>query len=169
NAGGSPAPGTVSVRSSPSGALIEIDGEQRRETTPTVISGLRLGTHRVIVSADGHQPSTHRIELTEDAPAATLDVTLESAVAPASGVLRVRTTPSGARVSIDGVETGTITPSVLPALTPHAPHLLRLELDGYEAADARVTLTPAEDREVHQALVPIPLGPDEARLVLDVH
>jgi serine/threonine-protein kinase len=55
--------------------------------------------------------------------------------------------PAGARITLDGLGQSP-SPSTIPNVTPKAQHLVKAELDGYEAATQTVTLDPAARREI---------------------
>lgn len=91
-----------------------------------------------------------------DAPAAATPVPPKAAFpaanGPATGVLDVTTEPSGATVSLDGIERG-FAPTVLD-ITPGR-HTLRLALDGYEPIEVYVIGVAGEALRVSQRLVDV--------------
>jgi len=76
-------------------------------------------------------------------------------------VFDVRSTPSGARITIDGNDTGTETPASIRGLSASpggTPHVVRLELSGYYPFGTVVTLysrSASSVQELHADLVPV--------------
>lgn len=124
-------PGRLTVRSTPSGAAVHVDGRLRGRT-PLVLGDLPLRVVRVTVVRDGYEPDERRVALSAARPAVTVDARL-TAVAPAvvatTGSLVVESRPLGATVFLDGQAIG-VTPLSLPELGPGT-RRLRLELDGF--------------------------------------
>lgn len=86
--------GTLAVRSSPTGARVEVAGRPRR-TTPVTVRGLPFGTYTVRVSLPGHrsvvrtirigdEPATMIVAL-ESAPPAPKRISTQSSASPAHG------------------------------------------------------------------------------------
>jgi serine/threonine-protein kinase len=126
-----PQQGSLVVRSSPSGALVTIDGKAHG-TTPTTVRELLLGSHTLQVARPGYVPNSQPVVLTSLQPSKEISVELqESADARPGqpGSIFVDTRPRGARVTIDGHAVGT-TP-VRARLTP-GQHAVRIEMDGYK-------------------------------------
>jgi len=67
---------------------------------------------------------------------------------PKAVAVVVESTPPGAKVLLDGQDTGLVTgqtpPARLEAVTPGVPHTLRLSLPGFQDAEEQFTLSPAE-------------------------
>lgn len=78
--------------------------------------------------------------------------------------LEVDSTPGGARISVDGRDTGLTTPAVvhgLEASDSGTTHIVRLDLGGYHTYSTLVTLysrTSGDPPLVHAALVPVSAG-----------
>ena len=104
--------GTLSVNTNPPGAHLFVDGVERGVTPINV--ALKPGPHSLEVRGDG-EPRLLPISITAGAQ---LSQYLELPKAAAAvGQLNVRTEPTGARVTIDGVSRGTA-PVMVSALTP---------------------------------------------------
>ena len=71
--------GTVSAKSNPEGAEINIDG-QVVGSTPFQKSGIRLGIHNVVIRKEGYYPYRTAINLTESRTFCTIDTTLREFV-----------------------------------------------------------------------------------------
>ncbi len=162
-------PGVIALASTPPGAAILIDGNRREERTPALVEHLPLGRYAVTITAEGYDPFRQEIELTEAAPAATIDATLERPSATSFGVARVTTTPAAAHVLLDGAETGLVTPATVPEIAPGVQHTLVVSLDGYVTQTFPLMLQPGQIEELNVRLERTPLGPHEhlVRIVVD--
>jgi hypothetical protein len=154
---GAPAPagtGQLVVQSTPSGALVTIDG-QPAGLTPVTVPDLALGEHRVQVARPGFVPAAARVDLTPESPTRTLTLVLAAGVdesGPAVGTLNVDSRPRGATVSVDGRRVGT-TPLRLPDLAAGA-HVVQIELQGYRTVRAEVTIERGRPARVAVTLEP---------------
>jgi serine/threonine protein kinase len=130
--------GSLVVRSSPSGALVTIDGKAHG-TTPATVRELLLGAHTLQVARPGYVPNSQAVVLSSSQPSKEISVELqESADARPGqpGSIFVDTRPRGARVTIDGHSVG-VTPVRARALTP-GQHAVRIEMDGYKPVTTTV-------------------------------
>jgi hypothetical protein len=117
-----PAEGTLVMNTSPTGAKLFVDGVERG-TTPVSVT-LKPGTHSLEVRGDG---APRLMPITIAAGAQVSQYLELPKVAAAVGQLQVKTTPPGARVSVDGVSRGT-SPVSIDDLTP-GEHAVQLESD----------------------------------------
>lgn len=135
-----PAPGELSVVSVPAGAAISLNGEATGEITPHVFEALAGGlTYRVAVSLP--EFATRELDVSINyGQRATAQFQLPSVF----GSLTVVSDPAGAAITIDGTDTGEVTPHTfrLPAGT----YTVLVELAGYAAFPAERTVElPYED------------------------
>jgi hypothetical protein len=114
--------GILIMTTNPPGAKLFVDGVERG-ITPLSVS-LRAGAHALEVRGDG-PARVMPIAMTAGAQVSQY-IELPKSTATA-GQLQVRTEPSGARVSVDGVPRG-ISPVTIPDLTP-GEHAVALESD----------------------------------------
>jgi PEGA domain/Protein kinase domain len=143
-----PAPGRLTVRSVPSGALVTVDGRPHG-TTPAAIPGLDLGQHTMLVARPGYVPRTERVELTSARPVRDVLVSLTPGVegrVPTTGSVYVDTRPRGASVVLDGRAVGR-TPVSVPDVTAGA-HALRIELAGHRPVTTTVQVVAGERARV---------------------
>jgi hypothetical protein len=154
--------GRILVRSTPSGASIQVDGTARG-VTPEAVRDLALGSHTISVARRGYIAEERRIVLTRDRPSRTLEVRLtlaaegrSGAVAPkpagsragasapaaSTGSLVVDSRPSGAAVVIDGQPRG-VTPLIVEALAP-GDYRVNLSLAGYQSFVTTVRVVAGE-------------------------
>jgi len=122
------ATGRLLVHSTPSGAVVSVDGAAKG-STPLALRDLEMGTRTITIARRGYLPETRKVVITSARPARTLDVRLAAAPArpstpatmgrPAAtaGTLTVDSRPSGASVTINDKASGT-TPVTINDLAP---------------------------------------------------
>jgi hypothetical protein len=124
--------GTLAVETNPPGAQVTVDGEQRGQT-PVSLS-LKPGAHTLIIRGDG-EPRTIPVTISAGALSSQY-LELPKAHTP-TGQLQIRTEPSGARVTVDGLPRG-IAPVTIADLPP-GEHSVKLESD-LGSMEQRVTI-----------------------------
>jgi hypothetical protein len=135
----------LDVRSIPSGASITVDGKATGRSTPAVV-GLSSKPSRLGLTLPGYE----RID-------AALSGTLTSGRAVEYRLRRlvqVHSDPPGARITVDGRDTGLVTPAAVPMSNP-TPVAIELQLDRYEAARQQVTQALVEGGELTVILAPL--------------
>ena len=151
--------GRLSVRSTPAGADVVVDG-QSRGVTPLDLRELAFGTHTIAVSRPDHDSRQQRVTLSERRPARTVNVTLRPTSVPAqataatsaTGSLQIASRPSGAQVFVDDNLIGT-TPLLLSNVEA-GPRLVRIELSGYRIWTSSVRIEPSARFRVSARLEP---------------
>lgn len=86
---------------------------------------------------------------------------VERTTVPALGMARVETDPPGARVLIDGRDTGQVTPATLAEIEPGIQHALVVALDGWVAVNIPLHVEAGAMEEVRLSLERTPLGTNE--------
>ncbi|OPX67280.1 MAG: PEGA domain protein [Methanoregulaceae archaeon PtaB.Bin056] len=117
---------TIAIESSPPGAEIFIDGARTGNITPSLVTGLSEGPHRVMVSLPGYIPAQRLISVprtNEEVVKGTVSFILDTY---AGGPLRVESIPNGAAIFLDGIATGEKTPSSFSGI-PVGVHELTLK------------------------------------------
>ncbi|MEJ7602178.1 MAG: PEGA domain-containing protein, partial [Kofleriaceae bacterium] len=123
-------PGTLTVRSTPNGAQVWVDGVHVG-TTP--YSGhIKGGPHKISTRLEGQQPDERELAIEYGEPEI-LDVALRGA----AGMLSIVGEPQGAQVRIDGMPAGTL--PVQLRLVP-GPHRIRVTQPGYTAFETTVNV-----------------------------
>jgi serine/threonine-protein kinase len=124
----------LAVRSQPVGAAVLVDGRDSGVVTNGEIVLPSPAPAQVVLTfrKAGHRDETRTVPL-PTADAGGVSVTLEATVP----LLRVRTDPAGATVSVDGARVAGVTPLQL-ALDTAADHRISISLDGYLAQEVRV-------------------------------
>ena len=146
-----PPMGNISVTSTPSGAAISLDGTDTGKVTPSTLGDIAPGTHVVNVSLNGYSPSSQTATVTAGS---TVTADFQLVAIPTTGSISVTSTPAGAEVSIDGTDTGKITPFTADSLTPGA-HTVAVSLAGYTPDSQTVTVTAGSTATADFQLVPV--------------
>jgi hypothetical protein len=156
--------GRLLVRSSPSGARVVVD-RQDRGVTPATIRDLPVGVHQVRVLRDGYRTAERRVQITARRPAQSLAIDLERTTnagarltppAPSArsssfvGALSIESKPPGAEVRLDGNIVGT-TPTLIQKVGA-GQHTVRIELAGYRLWTASVRVVTDELNRVTASL-----------------
>ncbi len=129
-----PTHGRLVLGSMPKGARIVIDGAERGVTPATL--ELLPGGHELRLELSGYQPDLRSVALR--AGKTTKVKARLKKVPPPEGRLQIRSSPSGARVLVDGEDRG-LAPATLTAGS--GDHELRLELMGHEPWVREVQVT----------------------------
>jgi serine/threonine-protein kinase len=102
-----PTTGELRVSSTPPGAKFTIDGRaESRFVAPFNLPKLKEGPHTVVLTLDGYQPATKRVDVVAGKRAS-----LNAALVATSGFISVTTNPPGASISVDEKPTGEFTPA----------------------------------------------------------
>ncbi|MCS6800134.1 MAG: PEGA domain-containing protein [Myxococcota bacterium] len=158
-------PGVLEIRSEPAGAAIWLDGDRRTERTPATLRELPVGaTYTIKLTADGYEPWTERVTLTDADPTRRLQARLVRATAASFGVANVRSIPAGAQILLDGRDTGQRTPGTVSGIEPGVEHTIAVALPNYVTQSRRLTFERGQVVELAFELEPTPLGPGEALL-----
>jgi hypothetical protein len=139
-------PGGMDLQSVPDGASLMINGEYRGKT-PLVISNLPPGKYTVSFSRFGYVGVSTQV-MVEPGKIAEAVATLQ----PETGTLPVNSTPSGARVLLDGNDAG-FSPVVLNISAGN--HTLTLEKDGYITTARQVRIIAGQVNPLTVSLDPV--------------
>ncbi|HLZ00058.1 MAG TPA: serine/threonine-protein kinase [Candidatus Angelobacter sp.] len=127
--------GEILVSSVPPGALVQIEGLPGKSwTTPQLVSSLEPGIYKVTFNLAGYPAETRNIAVVADGRAQA-EITFGSSVS----VLSISTTPSGARIVIDGRDSGKLSPADISLGA--GVHRVVVSLDGYIDSESTVKLT----------------------------
>ena len=143
--------GTISVSSSPSGANVYLDNAYKG-ITPLTITDVSHGHHHIELTLTGYQNWFGNVEVTAG-ETSSVSATLTPAP-PATGSISVSSSPSGARIYLDGAYKGR-TPETITRVSPDS-HNIKLEHDGYYKWSTTVGVTAGSPSYVSASLTPIP-------------
>ena len=156
----------VTIPTRPPGASILIDDDDSGRVTPGPVQVL-AGEHRVAARLSGYETWTDILHIDAGAEMVLPPVTLERA----DGLVFVRSTPSGAGITVNGTYRGE-TPLEI-ALEPGGNHEVRARKVGYETAAKTVDVVSGQRRRVSftlsqlQGEVAIQTQPEDAQLWID--
>jgi len=140
--------GQLAVSSEPQGATITIEGRTAESwKTPQTVGSLAPAVYRVTVSKSGYATETRNIQVVSG-NRASLDVKLTALRA----TLTVGGTPVGARIVIDGKETGKFSPAEF-TLDP-AVHTITLHREGFFDNTGEVKLSAGQAMNYSPSMVP---------------
>jgi hypothetical protein len=117
--------GTLIVKSSPSGALVTIDGSMGQQA-PWTYTDISAGSHIVRAFLSGYQPTLSLVNV----PAGST-ITVDTPLDPLSlvGALQIKSSPGGADIYVDGFYSGSTAATV--GNLAAGSHFITLRLAGY--------------------------------------
>jgi len=142
--------GSILVSSTPSGARIYLDGTDTGYTTPRTISSVSTGAHTVRCTLAGYTDQSQGVTV-KAGQTASITLTLQGQ-APATGSVSVSSTPTGARIYLDGADTGYTTPRIINSVTVGT-HAVRCTLAGYNDQTQSATVSAGKTSTVKMTLV----------------
>jgi hypothetical protein len=158
-------PGSISVRSTPSGATIVLDG-MTKGTTPSTLNGISVGSHTLVLKKSGYNDYSTSVTVSSGKTAS-----VSATLTVSTGSISANSTPSGATIVLDGTTKGT-TPANLVGISV-GKHTLVLKKNGYNDYSTSVTVSSGKTANVSTALVVstgsinVRSSPSGATIVLD--
>ena len=150
-----PLPGRLLVRSSPPGALVDVNGELRG-TTPLALGGIPYGSYTLRVSRPGYVSQVHELSISAGQPVGAVSAGLMPAAtgaaspARAAGSVFVESRPPVAQVFLDGERVGW-TPVLLSDVAAGL-HEIRIQRDGYRVWSTTTRVVVSEHTRVGASL-----------------
>ncbi len=150
----SPIYGTVSIKSTPSGASVYADGVYVGQTSPEralVFTQVKPGYHELLLSKTGYQDykTSGTVYAGQDL-SLTISLT-PNPQTPDTGSIAIVSAPSGAEVYLDNVYHG-MTPVSVDAVSPGT-HSLLLRLGGYQDWQSQVSVTAGQTTQISATLL----------------
>ena len=140
--------GSVSITTNPTGADVWLDGQSvgKYQGTPIIKNKLTLGKHTARAALEGYEDATSNftVEYNKKTP-----VELNLRANP--GAIFVMTTPSGADIYLDDINTGQKSPFKLENISA-GEHTLRLTLQGYGDVVKKIIVEPGEPLTINETL-----------------
>lgn len=143
-----PLTGLVLIRSDPDGAEIRLGGTDRGKT-PLLLTDLKAGTYQIEVAAQGYTSRTVALEIKNRKPQL-----LNVALASDSASVALESEPPGARVLINGIDSG-LTPCTADRV-PAGDVFLKMELTGFAPTEQILKLRAGQKDSVKLVLKPLP-------------
>jgi hypothetical protein len=147
--------GSVEIKSTPSGAQVNVDGNDTSKATPASVMNLEPGGHSYKLVLVGYQDGTGGFNINAG-EVTTVDVILK-AVTPTTGTLTITSDPPNAKVILDGDDIGKVTPAIVKDLTAEK-HTYLLKLEGYKDAGAVFTIVEGFTKTINVSLEQITGG-----------
>ena len=135
-----PLPGLLTIEAIPAGAQLTVDGRPLG-ATPLADVPVEAGRRELRFTHPRHQPLEVIVEVSGRSERQRVDAEL----VPNWGEVRYVTEPPGARILIDGEDTGLTTPASAEILAGE--HEVTLALDGHQSHRERILIAPLEQRE----------------------
>ncbi|QSZ68327.1 DUF3344 domain-containing protein [Methanofollis aquaemaris] len=135
--------GCISVTSTPEDAEIFLDGVETGTKTNAILEDVAVGEHTITVTKSGYMDASKTVTVVDNET-----VSVEFTLAEPLGSITVTSSPDGARIFLDGADTGEQTNTTLLRVSP-GEHLVTVSLDGYLDAEETVTVFEGESVAVH--------------------
>ena len=143
-----PAPGQLTVSSTPAGVQIAFDGSPLC-VTPCTLTGIAPGQHTVLASKSGYGSENRTLVLAAGANSTiSIDLTAQTAK------LSVASTPAGAVILVDGQDTGKLSPAQF-ILNRAGAHTVVLRRYGYLEETSTVNAEAGQTANVNLVLKPL--------------
>ena len=119
-------PGQLSIHSTPSGAGVQIDGQEvSAGSVPSNPTGLAPGHHNITISKLGYAPETRTVQI---APGGKSSLSVQ--LVPLAAAVSATSDPPDASLWIDGKDTGRVTPAEFSVDQP-GDHIFVFKKQGY--------------------------------------
>jgi len=141
------ASGILNISSSPSGARIFIDNIDQGINTPSTITGLSTGSHEYRLTLVGFPDIIGTFTIIPEA-ITTVSVPMDLSV----GSLNISSSPPTARIFIDDIDQGTVTPATLGGISP-GQHNYKLTLSGYLDNTGLFSIVAASTTEISVQMI----------------
>jgi len=142
-----PAWAEVSFNTSPAGAVVSIDGQDRGQTP--LVAEILEGEHEILVKLPAHKAWTQSIDVIARQSMTLPLIELEQA----DGLVLLQSTPSNANVTMDGVFQGQTPLEII--VPPGTTHELSFFLNGYQETRRSFTTRPEQEVSLQVNLDPI--------------
>ena len=133
-------PGSISVKSTPSGATILLDG-LAKGILPADLTGISTGKHTLVLKKNGYNDYSTNVMVSSGKK-----TSVSATLTTSTGSININSTPSGATIVLDETTRGT-TPANLTGLSVGS-HILVLKKSGYNDYQAAVTVNSGKTTRV---------------------
>ena len=163
--------GSVYLESSPNGAQIFLEGINTNKITPSVIENLDESSHQFTLKLSGYNDSTFSINVIKNQQV-NRNITLTGQVN--TGDLSLQSTPSGAQIFLEDVNTNKVTPAIIENIEEGL-HKVTLKLTGYRDTTFNVTIVKDQQisrnvtltQQINTGSILLQSSPSEAQIFLD--
>jgi hypothetical protein len=126
--------GALQLNSTPDGAAIELDGVATGETTDHLFDSLAVGDHTLKLTLAEYEDWDSTVTIVKDDT-----VTVDAELSKPTGSLEVKSTPTGAAIWIDDVNTGELTDYTFTDVEV-GDYVVKLTKEGYKDYEETVTI-----------------------------
>lgn len=146
--------GRVFLTSTPAGATIFLDGNTAGKTTPDTLTSVTVGNHDIKLTLSGYADSIFSVTVTENT---TTSRSITMNALPLGNIF-LSSTPAGASIFLDNVNSSKMTPDTLKNISS-GDHTIKLTLAGYFDTTFTVTV-PNAHQTVSQSITleALPVG-----------
>ncbi len=139
--------GYLSIVSQPTDAAVYLDEKDVGSKTPVILDSVARGEHTIELRKVGYQPYRQNVDIKTGDTLSINPRLIKGVTTVATGNLAISSKPAGAKVIIDGKNTGLVTPCTLEKLGTGR-HRIRLVKSGYQTADITRTVQAHETMRV---------------------
>jgi len=147
--------GALNITSEPMGAKVYLD-DKEMDTTPMSLKNVPAGSYRVKMELEGYETWRGDVDVKHQQMAEA-----RAKLEPKPGAIEVKSSPSGAKVQIDGKDMGATPCSKW--VSPGEEHSITVSAEGYYPESRKVTLQPEGKEVVSVVLKEIPQGTLEVK------
>jgi hypothetical protein len=125
--------GWLYISSSPGGATVTLDGNNRGETPSSgslKLNTVAVGTHTIVLTRSGYQPYSTSTSVSSNTVTEVSAILQPTTTPSGTGGLTISSSPAGANVFLDNAFVG-ITPLTLDTV-PAGSHVVSIKMDGYQ-------------------------------------
>ncbi|UCD20159.1 MAG: serine/threonine protein kinase, partial [candidate division WOR-3 bacterium] len=141
--GPNPAFGSVYVDSEPARASVFLNNRNLQLTTPASIDTISEGEYALEIRKNGYRTHTEKITIEKGETLRVSARLLKETRYTARGSITIKSKPAGARVSIDGTDTGLKTPCTIEPVSTGR-HKIQIAKNGYVTAELTRDVRPGE-------------------------
>jgi DNA-binding beta-propeller fold protein YncE len=149
-----PATGSIFIQSSPTGAKIYLDGVDTGYIAPGTLTTITPGHHVIRCNLSGYTDNSSMVSVIAGQ---TASATINLVNNPTTGSVSIQSIPVGAKIYLDNVDTGFITPKTIFSLAA-GNHEIRCSLSGYHDESRPVVVVSGQVTNVSFNLVTIGNG-----------
>ncbi|MEI6841222.1 MAG: PEGA domain-containing protein [Methanomicrobiales archaeon] len=139
-----PVTGSISIQSNPSGARIYVDNTDTGFLTPRTIVNVSAGSHSIRCSLNGYSDNSQTITVSAGQA---VSVSIDLTRSPSTGSISIQSNPTGAKIYIDSVDTGFLTPRTIVNVSAGS-HTIRCSLAGYSDNTLIVSVSSGQRSDV---------------------
>ncbi len=148
--------GNIIVKSTPAGAKIYLSGTNTGKVTPDTLKNLNAGVYTIKLVLDNYLDTSYTVNLAGNTTE-TINIVMRENF---RGNLNIKSTPVGAQIWLNGVNTGKVTPDTLNYLRVGA-HTIKLVKGNFfdSTFTVNVTLNQTTTYDINMDPLPVKYGP----------